>query len=208
VLYEMVTGRRAVAGKTMSETLAAVVRDQPKAPREVVPGIPEALERLILRCLRKEPERRFQHMSDVHVELREVKEESDSAAATPTAIPAREKRAAWGVAGLAVVLIAATGVTWLWRSRAVPLPPERVVPLTALPGTETWATFSPMGSMWLPGPEIGNRHLREADRRRGAAPPHPTQPLQPGRSPDGRQSRCAAATIVWAAPSILSPPAA
>src|SRR5512134_1149022 len=67
VLYEMVTGRRAFAGKTVSETLTAVVRDQPKALRELVPGIPEALERLILRCLRKEAERRFQHMSDLKV---------------------------------------------------------------------------------------------------------------------------------------------
>jgi serine/threonine protein kinase len=65
VLYEMVTGRRAFAGKTVSETLTAVVRNQPKAPKELAPGIPEALERLILRCLRKEPERRFQHMTDV-----------------------------------------------------------------------------------------------------------------------------------------------
>jgi serine/threonine protein kinase len=55
VLYEMVTGRRAFAGKTVSETLTAVVRDQPRAPRELLPEIPEALERLILRCLRKEP---------------------------------------------------------------------------------------------------------------------------------------------------------
>ena len=78
VLYEMVTGRRAFAGKSVSETLTAVVREQPKAPRELVPEIPEALERLILRCLRKEPERRFQHMSDLKVELQEMKEESDS----------------------------------------------------------------------------------------------------------------------------------
>jgi hypothetical protein len=48
----------------VSETLTAVVRDQPKAPRELAPEIPDALERLILRGLRKEAERRFQHMTD------------------------------------------------------------------------------------------------------------------------------------------------
>ena len=78
VLYEMVTGRRAFAGDSTAETLAAVVRDQPKPPSEVVPGVPKELERLIQRCLRKEPERRFQHMLDVKLELEQIKEESES----------------------------------------------------------------------------------------------------------------------------------
>ena len=52
VLYETVTGRRAFAGKTVSETMTAVVRDQPKPPRELVPGLPDPLERLIVACAR------------------------------------------------------------------------------------------------------------------------------------------------------------
>ena len=44
VLYEMVTGRRAFAGSSTAETLAAVVRDQPKAPSEVVADVPRELE--------------------------------------------------------------------------------------------------------------------------------------------------------------------
>ena len=59
----MVTGRRAFAGDAAAETLAAVLREQPKPPSEMVPGVPADLEKLILRCLRKEPERRFQHMA-------------------------------------------------------------------------------------------------------------------------------------------------
>ena len=55
VLYEMVTGRRAFAGGSTAETLAAVVRDQPKAPRDIVPGVPKELDRLIQRCLRRSP---------------------------------------------------------------------------------------------------------------------------------------------------------
>jgi eukaryotic-like serine/threonine-protein kinase len=39
----------------------------------VVAALPRELERLILRCLRKEPERRFQHMGDVKVDLQEIK---------------------------------------------------------------------------------------------------------------------------------------
>jgi serine/threonine protein kinase len=49
MLYEMVTGRRAFAGKTAPELVAAVVSDQPKAPGALRPEVPEPLDRLILR---------------------------------------------------------------------------------------------------------------------------------------------------------------
>jgi len=75
VLYEMVTGRRAFGGSSLAETLASVAREQPKAPSELAVEVPKELERLILRCLQKDPERRFQHMVDVRVELQEIKEE-------------------------------------------------------------------------------------------------------------------------------------
>ena len=103
VLYEMVTGRRAFAGGSTAETLAAVVRDQPKAPSEVVPSVPKELDRLIQRCLRKEPERRFQHMLDVKLELEQIKEDSESGRAA-AAVPARSRRRLWLVAGLAGLL--------------------------------------------------------------------------------------------------------
>ena len=101
VLYEMVTGQRAFSGETRVETLAAVMKEQPKSPSELVPGVPPELERVILRCLRKEPERRFQHMMDVKVELQEIKEESDSAAVATPPVAGPRSASAWAVAGLA-----------------------------------------------------------------------------------------------------------
>ena len=83
LLYEMVTGPRPFGGGSSAEMRAAVVRDQPKPPSEIVPDVPKELERVILRCLRKEPERRFQHMGDVKVELQEVREEFDSQSSPP-----------------------------------------------------------------------------------------------------------------------------
>jgi eukaryotic-like serine/threonine-protein kinase len=146
VLYEMVTGRRAFAGRTVSETLTAVVRDQPRALRELVPGIPEALERLVLRCLRKEPERRFHHMVDVKVELQEVKEESDSQASTAGRAVAKSRswrsRVMWATSG---TLILAAASLSLWRLRQPALPPPTVVQLSS----ERWAgsgSFSPDGT--------------------------------------------------------------
>jgi Tol biopolymer transport system component/predicted Ser/Thr protein kinase len=133
LLYEMVTGRKAFGGKTVSDTLQAVVRDDPPAPRERVPGIPEPLERLILRCLRKEPDRRFQHVSDVKVELLELKEAADSGSAVSAAQPMartrpRLRRAAWGAAAALLLAVASLALPRLWRP---PLPAPTVVQLTS-----------------------------------------------------------------------------
>ena len=74
-------------------TLAAVLNQEPKPVIEsTVPAVPRDLERIINRCLRKDPARRFQHMGDLKVELEELKEESDSgrlAEAPPVVRPAR-----------------------------------------------------------------------------------------------------------------------
>jgi len=69
VLYEMVTGRRPFVGGSSAELLAALLKEEPKPPSGLVADLPKELERIILRCLRKDPERRFQHMKDVKVEL-------------------------------------------------------------------------------------------------------------------------------------------
>jgi len=68
LLYEMVTGRRPFVGATTEETLAAVARDPPRAPSALVTGLPHDFEKLILRCLQKDPDRRFQSMLDVKVD--------------------------------------------------------------------------------------------------------------------------------------------
>jgi serine/threonine protein kinase len=91
VLYEIVTGRRAFAGTSVTETLGAVIHLEPKAPSELVPGVPKELERLILRCLGKDPARRIQHMADVKVELVEL-EESVASGPTTRAIADRQRR--------------------------------------------------------------------------------------------------------------------
>ena len=99
LLYEMATGRRAFAGGSTAEVLAALMKEQPKAPSEVVPDLPRELDRLIQRCLRKEPERRFQHMLDLKLELEQIKEDSDSVRVA--ARPAPRRRLPWIGAGLA-----------------------------------------------------------------------------------------------------------
>src|SRR5713101_4913918 len=125
VLYEMVTGRRAFAGNSTAETLAALMHEHPKAPRELAPDVPRDLERVILRCLQKDPDRRFQHMADVKVELQEIKDESDSQPAAAQA-PARRRRHWWLAVALAGALLLAPVAVWLrWRPREIELAPPR-----------------------------------------------------------------------------------
>src|SRR5262249_33183873 len=83
VLYEMVTGRRPFQGDTGSWTQPASARDDPRPVTELAPEIPHDLEKIIHRCLRKDLDYRFQHMDDLKVAPRELKEESVSGKLRP-----------------------------------------------------------------------------------------------------------------------------
>jgi serine/threonine protein kinase len=124
VLYEMVTGRRPFAGDTGPSTIAAILAKEPAPPSSLVAEMPLELERAILRCLRKEPGRRWQSMADLTVALQEVKDELDSGRVSMVAVtPARCARRRWVVAvglGLAAVAAAVAGGRGLLRSKAKP----------------------------------------------------------------------------------------
>jgi len=76
VLYEMLSGSRPFGGTSIAGVLSAVRRDDP-GPLQA----PRALDRIVRRCLQKQPERRFQTMADVKAALEE-------AAGEPSATPA------------------------------------------------------------------------------------------------------------------------
>ena len=118
LLYEMVTGRRAFQGDTKASTLAAVITKDPAASSA---PIPYDLEKIISRCLRKQPERRFQHMDDVRVALMELKEDSDSGrlAAPAKVTRARPRSWIWLASILSFLLVLAVGLAW-WLLRLTP----------------------------------------------------------------------------------------
>ena len=143
-LYEMATGTRPFTGESAVETLEAVLRSEPTPPRQIVADLPRDLERLILRCLRKDPERRYQTMLDVRNELLEIDQDLKSSHVLPSAGVARRSRAPWIALG-AILLLVAAGLVWGPR-RHVTVPQMRVLPVTSLEGHELMPTLSPDGS--------------------------------------------------------------
>src|SRR5215471_17515962 len=115
VLYEMVTGGQAFRGDTKPLTLAAILKDNPRPPSQLVDGLPREVERLIFRCLRKEVNQRFQHMDDVKIVLEELKEESNSGvlgAAAVARLKPRFRRLTWALTIAAALVIATVGM-WM-----------------------------------------------------------------------------------------------
>jgi TolB-like protein/Flp pilus assembly protein TadD/predicted Ser/Thr protein kinase len=103
VLYEMVTGRRAFQGESKVRTLAAIIHKEPALAGAEVPA---DLQKVIARCLRKDPERRFQHMADVRVALAEVQEDTESGTLVPVGpVPLLRRRGVWAAVALLVVLV-------------------------------------------------------------------------------------------------------
>jgi Tol biopolymer transport system component len=149
VLYEMVAGRRAFQGETKMSTLAAILHKEPPPVGEVAAGTPRDLEKIITRCLRKDPDRRFQNMSDLKVALEELKEESESGKLDSAALsrPTATKLRRYLVPSLAVLLLAA-GAWWLSRAKATaPRSAPTLVRLTSDSGLTTDPALSPDGKL-------------------------------------------------------------
>ena len=103
LLYEMVTGRRAFHGETPMSTITAILRDQPAPIASDHRDVPRELERIIVRCLRKDPDRRYQTMSDVRLALEELKEDVERAPRVEPLSHGRRRRAyVWPLVGLAL----------------------------------------------------------------------------------------------------------
>jgi Tol biopolymer transport system component/predicted Ser/Thr protein kinase len=142
VLYEMLTGQRAFRGDTKLSVLSAILKEEPPPASSIRKEIPPELERIITRCLRKGPERRFQHMDDLRVALEEVKEESDSGLTAIKRTPRRGARVLiWAGLGLCIMLTAAAAV-WLrfWNE-----PPPVQAPLVSYQGSAWYPALSPDG---------------------------------------------------------------
>jgi eukaryotic-like serine/threonine-protein kinase len=109
ILYEMLCGRRAFQKPTSAETMAAILNDEPPAISQTGAKVPPALQRVVDRCLEKNPEQRFQSASDLAFALDALSDAGASPAAAPQTAPHRTPARAlvWSIAGIAVTLLAA-----------------------------------------------------------------------------------------------------
>src|SRR3989449_9292563 len=85
MLYELAAGRRPFTGATSADVSSSILRDTPEPLANVRAELPADLDRIVGRCLEKEPRVRFQTALDVCNELRQLKQTSDSGTAARSA---------------------------------------------------------------------------------------------------------------------------
>ena len=78
ILYEAVTGHKAFAGTDVIDSLNKIIREQVTPLSDFRPDAPNHLQRIVRRCLAKDPEDRYQTIKDVAIELRELRHELDA----------------------------------------------------------------------------------------------------------------------------------
>ncbi|HUL78475.1 MAG TPA: serine/threonine-protein kinase [Vicinamibacteria bacterium] len=122
VLYEMLSGRRAFEGETSADTLSAILH---RDPPEITSGpdrLPSGIERIVRRCLEKDPEERFQTARDLAFALEAVSGPSQAEASPIAAAPARRQWLPDGAAALLLLAGLAGAVLWGARRANTPFP--------------------------------------------------------------------------------------
>ncbi len=141
VLYEMITGRRAFNGASQLSTLASVVHIDPAPMREARDQVPRELERIIERCLRKDPRRRWQNVADLKIALEDVSLGQEGVG--DEALPIAAKRPGWTLlVGLALTVAALAG-GFYFGARALMAPRPTFQRLTYQRGDVIRARFAP-----------------------------------------------------------------
>lgn len=147
VLYEMATGKRAFEGQSQASMIAGILEREPISVSALNPMTPPAFERLVKKCLNKNPEARWQSARDLADELRWIAQ-SGSQVGLPAHVAARRKfrfRLAW--ATTAVISLVAFYFAYLWFSRDIPDPSLLRFKITTRTDISqvSWPCLSPNG---------------------------------------------------------------
>jgi serine/threonine protein kinase len=86
VLYELVTATLPFRGATMAEMIAHVLQAELRPPSQVQPGLPAALDAVVMRCLQKNPDDRYQSIDELAAALRQLLATSATAAVSTKAL--------------------------------------------------------------------------------------------------------------------------
>jgi serine/threonine protein kinase/Tol biopolymer transport system component len=122
VIYEMTTGRRAFDGTSQASVIGAILHTSPPPLSTLQPLASPALDRVVARCLQKDPEFRWQHARDIMLELQAIWEHPEPAATS--AVTRARPWLPWLAAALASALamtILIGAVAWRRSSPAGPI---------------------------------------------------------------------------------------
>ncbi len=150
IVYEMITGLRTFEGKSQASLIAAILDREPPAMSARQPLTPPSLERVVKKCLAKDPDARWQSASDLLDELKWIAE-SPIAGKTPVttkAVPVSRIASIWAGVASVLLVMALAAVGWLYfRSppEASEIRFEIAVPNISNPG---YVTISPDGQ-WV-----------------------------------------------------------
>jgi serine/threonine protein kinase/Tfp pilus assembly protein PilF len=139
VLYEMATNCRAFGERLPSRLVDTILHETPVTPRALNRRISTGLERIILKCLDKDPEQRYQSAKELLVDLRRLAEPASSRTNPPVSIPKGRTKAArsaaYFVAGLLTLAAIVLGLNvGGWRTRLVGwTSPPKIGSLAVLP---------------------------------------------------------------------------
>ncbi len=194
VLYEMLTGRRAFEGSSQASLIGSILKDAPKPISGVQAVVPSSLERVVMTCLEKRPEDRWQSMRDLRRELMWAAESPGGLAipSAPTSTSPQLGWLPWAVAAVAIVAAVVIAGVSLGRDAAVEAPTRLTAMLeqgyfTSRPGRGL--AISPDGRLLVyvaGGPSRRMLYRRPLDRLSGEPIPGTEGAAQPFFSPDGR----------------------
>jgi serine/threonine-protein kinase len=199
LLYEMLTGHVPHDADTMMGILTKHMHEEPIPPRVRVPHISDELETLVMRCLEKQPERRYQTMHEVLGDLELVRAGlrpvgPDTWTLPPTRPPRPWRRSAFPVyvGGLALALLVLVGTIVLGTFRepepeeaaaetGQAAPPVEAVDLTASRPAPLLPPPRPaplLGEDASPSPEAFDAMASSSDQVTGRTPKASAKPVR------------------------------
>ena len=127
VVYEMATGKKAFEGRSQASVMASILDREPAPMSSLVPLLPPAFERVVRKCLAKEPDARWQTARDLLDELKWIESAPGETTVAGTIAPAATAtrgrgRAALVAAGLVIAAAIGAGVAWVGRPMPAPEP--------------------------------------------------------------------------------------